>query len=139
MSLDDFDPQSALSGLTSLKNVGNFAVLVSRPAANQVHADVKNLAPFTQSLVQNGMSLLLALKPTGSGLKIAKTKYCSKNVDVQFRGLRVKSTGEKSAKLPQIRFFDRYLINGFSPKMISIKSVFTSNLSFLTLKTRSLI
>ena len=31
-----------------------------------------------------------------------------KNVDVQFRGLRVKSTGGKSAKIPQIRFFRRY-------------------------------
>ena len=51
------------------------------------------------------MSLLLALKPTGSGLKIAKNKYCSKNVDVQFRGLRIESTGDKSAKIPQIRFF----------------------------------
>ena len=76
------------------------------------------------------MSLLLALKPTGSGLKTAKTKYCFKNVDVQFRGLRVKRTGDKSAKIPKIRFFRRFLIHGFSPKMISIKSVFTSNLSF---------
>ena len=39
-------------------------------------------ALFTQYLIYNGMSLLLASEKTGSNLKLAETKECSKNVDI---------------------------------------------------------
>ena len=80
-----------------------------------------------------------SFKTNRNWLKNCKDQILFQKPRCTISGSKVKSVGGKSGKIPQIRFFRRYLIHGFSPKMISIKSVFTSNLSFLTLKTRSLI
>ena len=104
----NFNSQNAFFGLKSQKKKKKFrqfhctGLLCS---GKLVHVDKKNLALFTQNLVQKRMRSFLASKTHRKWLKSAKNKQCSKNVNIRISWSKGQSTGNKSAKIPQTNFF----------------------------------
>ena len=89
-----------------------------------VRVDAKNLSLFTQNFVWNGVSLLLASKTQRKWLKNCKNQIMlEKRKYTYFAvwGLKPKQS---------FLVFTWFMVT-FNLKMISIKSVFNSNLTFI--------
>ena len=82
-NLTFINPYDALFGFKSQRNAGNFTVLACCTAANQYIRTQKISIYLLKISLQIETAYSQVPKPTGTRLKIAKTKQCLKNLDIR--------------------------------------------------------